>query len=438
MKNITCKFGGTSLADAPAIQNVLNIVRADSNRRFVVPSAPGKRSKDDIKITDLLYTWHGLAQQGLEVDQPANRIAARFREIAEKFGLTFDIDRHIGVMREEGGRQTTPDYLASRGEYLNGLLIAQLLGANFVDPADCIKFNADGDLDPRTYDLLADRLSGTGVYVIPGFYGSMPNGEIKTFSRGGSDITGSIVARASGSVMYENWTDVSGFRMADPRVVPNAKRIDVITYQELRELAYMGAQVLHDEAIFPVREPGIPINIRNTNDPENPGTLIVSKREGTNSPTHPVVGIAGRTGFTMITIEKALMNRERGFGRRVLQAIEEYGVNFEHMPTGIDSLSVIVREEELANHGAAIQRALQRTCEPDRLTLQPNLALLATVGEGMVHHVGIAARLCTALAKASVNIRVINQGASEMNILVGVEADDFARAMTAIYEEFDE
>jgi aspartate kinase len=436
MKNITCKFGGTSLADAAAIRKVIEIVRSKPERRFIVPSAPGKRTKDDIKVTDLLYTWHSLARQGLSVDQPANLIAARFREIAENFGVTFDIDRHIETMRQEGKKHEAPDYLASRGEYLNGLLVAQLLNAKFVEPAECIKFTEIGEFDPRSYDLLADKLDGPGLFVVPGFYGSLPDGEIKTFSRGGSDITGSVVARASGSTLYENWTDVSGFRMADPRIVPDAKRIDVVTYKELRELAYMGAQVLHEDAIFPVREPGIPINIRNTGEPDNPGTLIVAKRETANNPNHPVVGIAGSTGFTMINIEKALMNRERGFGRRVLQILEEHGINFEHMPTGIDSISLIVKKQELGNQGAVIKKQIERTCEPDRVTLQTNLSLLATVGEGMIHHVGIAARLCAALAKASVNIRVINQGASEINIIIGVEDDDFAAAMTAIHQEF--
>jgi aspartate kinase len=322
--------------------------------------------------------------------------------------------------------------MASRGEYLNGRLIAELLGATFVDPAECIKFNHDGALDTDSYELLGERLKGPGLFVIHGFYGSTPEGRVKTFSRGGSDVTGSIVARASGSSLYENWTDVSGFRMADPRIVPNAKRIDEITYPELRELSYMGANVLHDEAIFPVRRKGIPINIRNTNDPDNPGTMIVKSRDS----SQPVVGIAGVKGFTMINIEKALMNKERGFGRRVLSVLEEQGMSFEHMPTGIDTISLIVRDSELGTRSSAILKGIERACEPDRVVLSPGLALIATVGQGMNHHIGVAGRLCTALAESGVNLRVINQGSSEMNIIIGVDDGDLEKAVCAIHDAF--
>jgi aspartate kinase len=323
--------------------------------------------------------------------------------------------------------------MASRGEYLCGRLMAEYLAAAFVDPAECIQFDEEGLLDTVSYELLGRRLEGPGLFVVPGFYGSTPDGRVKTFSRGGSDITGSIVARAACSSLYENWTDVSGFRMADPRIVPNAKHIAEITYAELRELSYMGASVLHDEAIFPVREPGIPINIRNTKAPEDPGTLIVRSRESTT----PVVGIAGRRDFTMINIEKALMNKEIGFGRRVLSVLEEHGVSFEHMPTGIDTISLIVQDGQLANHGAAVLKGIERTCQPDRVTLAPGLALIATVGQGMNHHVGVAGRLCTALAEAGVNLRVINQGSSEMNIIVGVEESDLEKAVRTIYNAFE-
>jgi aspartate kinase len=323
--------------------------------------------------------------------------------------------------------------MASRGEYLCGKLMAEYLGAKFVDPIDCIKFDEEGILDPASYELLGKQLDGLGLFVVPGFYGSTPDGRVKTFSRGGSDVTGAIVARAANSTLYENWTDVSGFRMADPRIVPHAKHMAEITYAELRELSYMGASVLHDEAIFPVREPGIPINIRNANAPDDPGTMIVRARNA----TQPVVGIAGRPGFTMINIEKTLMNREIGFGRRVLSVLEEYGVSFEHMPTGIDTISLIVEDKQLANHGAAIMKGIERTCDPDRVTIAPGLALIATVGQGMNHHIGVAGRLCTALAEAKVNLRVINQGSSEMNIIVGVEQSDLERAVLAIYNAFE-
>ncbi|MCF6286873.1 MAG: ACT domain-containing protein, partial [Candidatus Hydrogenedentes bacterium] len=310
---------------------------------------------------------------------------------------------------------------------------AALLGAEFVDPADHIKFTVGGDLDPATYPSLGDRLSRDGVFVIPGFYGALPDGTIKTFSRGGSDVTGAIVARATNASVYENWTDVPGFLMADPRIVDSPRHIDEVTYQELRELSYMGATVLHDEAIYPVREPGIPIQIRSTRERENPGTRIVPRRES----THPICGIAGHTGFSMLNIEKTLMNRERGFGRKVLTAIEELDIGWEHMPTGIDTMSVIIRDEELGSLGEKLIDIIQRRCQPDSISLVSGLAMIATVGQGMNHHVGVAARLFAALAEAKVNIRVIDQGSSEMNIIVGVEEEGLERAVTAIYRAFE-
>ena len=429
---ITCKFGGSSLADTACVRKAEAIIKSDPNRRFIVPSAPGKRNADDKKITDLLYAWHGLAKQGLDASEPRGIIAERFEQLASELGIDFDVQKHMEEVAKEGAQHPEPDYMASRGEYLNGLLMAELLGATFVDPAECILFDEEGVLDNKTYDALAKRLTGDGLFVVPGFYGSLPNGRIKTFSRGGSDVTGAIVARATNSALYENWTDVSGFRMTDPNIVPDALRIDEVTYQELRELSYMGAKVLHDEAIFPVRETGIPINIRNTHEPEAAGTMIVAARESTEA----VCGIAGRKGFSMITIEKALMNRELGFGRRVLSILEEFDISFEHMPSSIDTVSVIVSDESLANHGPAVLKAIERRCEPDRVELSPGLALIATVGQGMAGQVGIAAILMGALAKAKVNIRVIDQGSSENNIIVGVEEDDLGAAVRAIYEAF--
>ncbi len=433
MKRITCKFGGTSLADAACIREVLAIIRANPDRRFIVASAPGKRTPDDKKITDLLYAWHSIARQGLDASEPRRIIEARFTELARELGVGFDIDRHLREIAGVAGAYEAPDFMASRGEYLNGRLIAEVLGADFVDPADHIRFKASGDLDPASYELLGARLHGGGLFVVPGFYGAMPDGSIKTFSRGGSDVTGSIVARASRSGLYENWTDVSGFRMADPRIVPDAKRIEEITYKELRELAYMGATVLHDEAIFPVHAAGIPINIRNTKDPEAPGTIIVASRISHT----PVCGIAGHAGFTMINIEKTLMNKEKGFGVRVLSVFDEFGLNWEHIPTGIDTMSVIVRDVELKGKGDAILNAIQKRVDADETTMTPGLAMIATVGQGMNHHVGVAARLTGALAAAGVNIRVIDQGSSEMNIIVGVEESDLTTAIKAIYKTFD-
>ena len=431
---ITCKFGGSSLADAACFQQVRKIIDANPDRRLIVPSAPGKRNPDDKKVTDLLYAWHSLVLQDLDASQPRTIVAARFNDLAADLSLDFDVERRLADIEAQVKGYEEPDFMASRGEYLNGLLMAEFLDAEFVDPAECIKFDEEGELDPATYDILGARLSGEERYVVPGFYGSLPEGRIKTFSRGGSDVTGAIVARASKSDLYENWTDVSGFLMADPGIVPEAKRIDAITYQELRELSYMGAKVLHDEAIFPVRQPGIPIHIRNTHNPEDPGTRIVAERDA----PEPVCGIAGKSGFTMLNIEKALMNKEHGFGLRVLSALEQYGVGFEHMPTGIDTLSLIIKDDELKNHGPAILKAIERTCQPDRVCLAPGLALIATVGQGMAGHVGMAAKLCGALADAGVNIHVIDQGSSENNIIVGVNDADLKKAVRAIYGAFAE
>lgn len=433
MQKITCKFGGSSLAGAANIRAMQGIVDADPNRRFIVPSAPGKRHDGDRKVTDLLYAWHSIASQGLDASEPRSIIQERFEELAQALGVQFDVRPHLKEIEAQLAENQAADYMASRGEYLNGLLIAELLGAEFVDPAECIRFTAGGELDPATYEILGERLSGSGRFVIPGFYGAMPDGRIKTFSRGGSDVTGSIVARATGSALYENWTDVPGFLMADPRIVENPRGIEEVTYLELRELSYMGATVLHDEAIFPVREPGIPIQIRSTLAPELPGTRIVSHRES----KHPLCGIAGRGGFSMLNIEKTLMNRERGFGRKVLSAVEELGIGWEHMPTGIDTISLIFRDEELGTQGDKLIDSVQQRCRPDSIHLVSGLAMIATVGQGMNHHIGVAARLFTALSEARVNIRLIDQGSSEMNIIVGVEEEALARAVNAIYRAFE-
>ncbi|HNZ48069.1 MAG TPA: aspartate kinase [Candidatus Hydrogenedentes bacterium] len=433
MERITCKFGGSSLADSSCIRQVIDIIRANPARKYIVPSAPGKRTAEEKKITDLLYAWHNMARQGLDPTEPKSIIEERFSTLARELGVSFNVQPCLEEIAEHASRDEAPDYMASRGEYLNGKLIAEALGAVFVDPAECILFKENGQLDPRSYDLLGEKLQGDGLFVVPGFYGATPKGEIKTFSRGGSDISGSIVARATRSSLYENWTDVSGFRMADPRIVPDAKRIEEITYRELRELSYMGATVLHDEAIFPVREPGIPIQILNTKKPDSPGTLIVARRDS----GHPVCGIAGRRGFTMFNIEKTLMNKEHGFGRKLLSIFEEHRVSWEHMPTGIDTISIIASDDELKGKVQTILESIERLLDPDDLTVTSGLAIVATVGKGMNRLVGVAARLTGALAEAGVNIRVINQGSSEMNILIGVEEQDLEKAVSAIYHAFD-
>jgi len=430
VSNITCKFGGTSVADAACLKRVQAIVEDDPNRRFIIVSAPGKRNPDDRKVTDLLYAWHGLMQQGLDASEPRAIIAGRFEELAKELGVSFNAYAELEAIAEEAAAHPEPDYMASRGEHLMARLVAEFLDATFVEPADCIRFDDEGALVDDTYEALAERLGSDARYVIPGFYGASADGSIKTFSRGGSDVTGAVVARASGSALYENWTDVPGFLMADPRIVDSPKPIREITYTELRELSYMGAQVLHDEAIFPVRDPGIPIHIRNTNSPSDPGTLIVPDR----TPDQAVCGIAGRRGFTMVTVTKALMNKEHGFGRKILSVLEELGVGFEHMPTGIDTISLIIKDEELGKHGAAVKKNIERRCDPDDINLTHDLAIIATVGQGMAGHVGLAAELFKALADARVNIRVIDQGSSENNIIIGVNSGDLERAVCAIYD----
>lgn len=439
---IVCKFGGTSLADATQIRKVAAIVRSDPRRRYVVVSAPGKRNKSDQKITDLLITiWH-LAAQKLDYREPLGIIRDRYRQIAQDLDVApvaepfAEMERELEKLRnEDGSTLATRDWMASRGEYFHARLITDFLGATFVPAGECVLFDEEGSLDAASYENLSRFMEADGTYVIPGFYGRDTKGRIKTFPRGGSDITGAVVARAVGADVYENWTDVSGLLMADPRVVENPRSIAEVTYRELRELAYMGASVLHEETIFPAAQAGIPIHIKNTNAPEDAGTRIVAQRDASNS---NIVGIAGRIGFTTIYIEKALMNLQRGFGRRVLEVLEAHGVSYEHIPSAIDSMSIIVADEQLAGHEARVLRELQRTLELDRIESYSELALIATVGEGMAYRVGVAGHLFSALRHAGVNIRMISQGASEINIIVGVASQDYEKAMCAIYEAFVE
>ncbi len=445
---LACKFGGTSLAGAAQIKRVASIVRADPRRRVIVVSAPGKRSASDKKVTDLLYLCHHTLREGLSAASIFALIRERYVEMAQDLGIEGMpgwLDEVEAGMVAGAKREDSADWLASRGEYLQARLVACYLGARFVDAADLIRFTEDGWLDPSSYETIArtlgptiasNRLSETApesLVVVPGFYGRDANGRIKTFSRGGSDVTGAIVARAVGAAAYENWTDVDGLMMADPRLIPNARPIREVTYRELRELSYMGASVLHEEAVFPVREAGIPIHIRNTNAPELPGTWIRSTRPNAEL---PVVGIAGRKGFSTIQIEKSLMNQERGFGRRALQILESHGISFEHTPTSIDSMSVIMHEEELRERRVAVVDEIQRVLQPDRLEILDGMALIATVGQGMSHTIGIAARLFGALGNAGINIRMIDQGASEINIITGVMNEDYEAAIRAIYDTF--
>ncbi len=433
MGAIACKFGGTSLADAGQFKKVKEVIDSNPRRRFLVPSAPGKRSEEDTKITDLLYLCHELSRQKLDFSGPYGHIRTRYRDLVEALEIGLDIDGLLDRLYRDIEAGASRDFVASRGEYLCGQVLADLLGATFVDPAEAIRFRSDGQFDPASYGLLKARMGGAGRYVIPGFYGSDPEGEVRTFSRGGSDVTGSIVARAGSAQVYENWTDVSGMLMADPRLVPDARPVREITYREIRELSYMGASVFHDEAMFPVREARIPIHIKNTNRPDDPGTMILPERELTDE---LIVGVAGRPHFTMLYIEKAMMNQQKGFGRQVLEVVASHDISYEHTPSGIDTMSVIMADEELDGEGDALLEDIRRILEPDRADLIPGLALIATVGEGMSHRVGIAARLFGALAEAGVNVRVIDQGASEINIIVGVEEEDYERAVQVIYQAF--
>jgi len=431
------KFGGSSLADANQVRKVKEIIMMDENRRYIIPSAPGKRNEDDIKITDLLYAVKKQAIEGEPTDEIFSQIRQRFIEMRDELGARLKIETYLDVVEQDVLSGASFDYTASRGEFLNALLIADYLGYDFVDAAEVIYFDKNGELDlEKTKSVMRGRLKHTEKAVIPGFYGSTPDGEIKTFSRGGSDITGSIVARSVMANVYENWTDVSGFMMADPRIVDNPKTIKSITYRELRELSYMGASVLHEDAVFPVSEVRIPINIKNTNKPNDSGTLILSK---VLEDDHKVVtGIAGKRNFTVIAIEKNKMNAEVGFGRKVLEALEKNNVSFEHMPSGIDTLSLVIADENIDGKLKRIQDDIYQVCKPDSIEVFSNMALIATVGRGMRRHVGTAARLFSSLAENDINIRMIDQGSSEINIIVGVENEDFEKAVIAIYKGFEE
>ena len=433
---IVAKFGGSSLADAAQFRKVKEIVEMNHERKYIVPSAPGKRGPGDDKITDLLYAAHRAASEGKAFRHLLERIQARYEEIADELQIDMDFGKEFAVIEENLKKGATPDYAASRGEYLNGRLLARYLEMPFVDAAEVVRFSADGRLkEEETNTLIGDRLATLRRAVIPGFYGAEEDGTVRTFSRGGSDVSGALVARAVNADIYENWTDVTGFRMADPRIVPDAQYIATITYRELRELSYMGATVLHEDAVFPVRKAGIPTNIRNTNNPRHPGTMIRASA-GPDDAGHVITGIAGHKGFSIVSIEKDMMNAELGFGRRVLQAFEEYNISFEHLPTGIDTMCVVVHEKELESHKEEVLRRIEELVHPDQITVSDHLALIATVGRGMVRNFGTAARLFTAISSQGISIRTIDQGSSELNIIVGVDEDDFEGAVKAIYDAF--
>lgn len=429
------KFGGSSLADANQFRKVAEIIHADKARRFVVPSAPGKRFADDTKVTDMLYSCYDIAAKGKDFDNEFQAIKDRYYGIISDLGLDLSLEREFEIIKNCFIGKAGRDYAASRGEYLNGIILAKFLGFNFIDSAEVIFFNDNGAFDDeRTNQVLSERLSKLENAVVPGFYGSMPNDTIKTFSRGGSDVTGSIVARAVNAELYENWTDVSGFLICDPRIVENPEPITVITYRELRELSYMGATVLHEDAIFPVRKAGIPINIKNTNAPDDPGTMIVDKAD--SSSKYTITGIAGKKGFAVINLEKDMMNSEIGFGRKVLEVLEKNNISFEHIPSGIDTMSVIVNRSDLEAHEEEVIAGLNRNVKPDHIEIERDLALIAIVGRGMKSTRGTAGRIFSALAHYNVNVKMIDQGSSELNVIVGVKEEDFANATKAIYDIF--
>ncbi len=429
------KFGGTSMANKDAILRVKAIIENDPDRKFIVVSAPGKRFKGDEKITDLLYASYREIKNG-DRSISFRKIRERYTELVKEFALTLDIDLYLDEIESRMGTYDTPDYAASRGEYLSAVIFAEIMHFDFIDAAEIIKFNKKGNFDPQySYDLVARRLANSEGAVIPGFYGSLPDGTIKTFTRGGSDFTGAIIARGTGADVYENWTDVDGFMTADPRVVENPRLIDYLSYEELRELSYMGASVLHPESTFPLQSTSIPINIRNTFNTDAKGTFIL--RDTSTKQTRVVTGIAGRPGFTTFFIRKSLMNNEIGFCRKVLSILEYYDISLEHMPTGIDTMSLIVPNEKITD---AIEKEIiekiRGEVNPDEIFVYRNIALIAIVGHGMSNQTGTAARVFDALAKANINVKMIDQGSSEMNIIVGVRGADLDKAIDAIYHAF--
>ena len=434
MSKTVVKFGGTSLASASQIKKAAAIIRGDDARRFVVVSAPGKRDSADIKVTDLLYRCCDLACEGANFEEPLSMIRERFAQITAELEVTLDLDAEMDLIRNHLLSGPQREYMASRGEYLNAKVISAYLGFDFLDAADVILFHENGAFDAKnTHRILSKALADTSGVVVPGFYGADEQGRIHTFSRGGSDVTGAIVARAAQADLYENWTDVSGMLAADPRIVENPRSIDYITYQELRELAYMGASVMHEDAVFPARKAGIPINIRNTNAPGDAGTMIVpTLPEGYTA--QRVTGVAGKKGFTNILVEKSMMNGEVGFGAKLLQILASHGLPFEHCPTGIDTMSVVLNSAYLAPVRQTVLADITQQLNPDVLTVEDNLAMIAVVGEGMVFTKGTAARVFQAVSEADINIRMIDQGSSEMNIIIGVKEEDYALAIKSIYE----
>ncbi len=438
MKPVVCKFGGSSLADGTNILKVCEILHSDPARKYAVVSAPGKRYSGDTKVTDLLYECYREAKEKGHCADTFSKIRTRFTSIVKELGMSaFDIGAILDETEREINERKSADFTASRGEYLNARIIAAKLSWTFVDAKDIIFFDANGAFDEaKSYPIIAEKLGACKEAVIPGFYGTDTNGNIKTFSRGGSDISGSIIARAVNADLYENWTDVSGFLACDPRIVNSPERIEVISFKELRELSYMGANVLHADSIFPVRKGDIPIKIKNTFRPEDPGTLILPSKKYV-SRGNTVTGIAGKKDFTVIYLEKSMMNGEIGFARKVLSILEDHKICFEHMPSGIDTLSLVIESKYLTD--GLLEQLLEEirdAVHPDYVRVLENIALVATVGHGMASSIGTSARLFKALSDAGINVRMIDQGSSELNIIVGIDNDDYEKCVRAVYHEF--
>ena len=431
------KFGGSSMADATQFAKVKDIVTGDKARRVVIVSAAGKRFKDDHKITDLLYLCHAHLKYGVACDSVFQIIRDRYTAIRDDLGLSTDLDSRFDALREKMEKGITQDELVSRGEYFAALLMADYLGYDFLDAALWLKFKFDGTIDQEaSYETLSRMAEGRRV-VIPGFYGTMPDGGIRVLTRGGSDITGALAAAALSADVYENWTDVSGILMADPRIVENPQPIERITYNELRELSYIGAQVLHEGTIFPVREKNIPLNIRNTNDPTHPGTLIMEHFDDDGDAEHRfITGIAGRKNFTIVTVHKTGLSGEVGALRRILETFEKHQISVEYVPSGIDCVSLVVASDKVSNCLYSILGELQKDVKPDNIKVNDNIAIVAAVGRKMAYRLGSSGKIFAALGENGVNIRMISQGPDELNIIVGVDNKDFAHAIQVLYNSF--
>lgn len=429
------KFGGSSCASAEQFQKVKNIIMQDRGRRYIIVSAPGKRNAKDTKVTDLLYKLYDAVEQDGDAEGILKKIQKRYQDIIDGLGLDFSLSEDFQNIFDNLKSGAGKDYAASRGEYLNAKLMAAYLGFQFIDAVNCIEFNDDRSCNfEKTEEKIRKQLEGVDYAVIPGFYGADKNGHTITFTRGGSDVTGSLIAAGINADLYENWTDVSGFLVADPRIVKNPEVIDYITYKELRELSYMGAGVLHEDAIFPVRKEGIPIQIKNTNRPEDHGTMIVANT--LKKPRFTITGVTGKKDFCSINIEKAMMNSEIGFGRKVLSVLEDCGISFEHLPSGIDTMTLVIHQEELEKYEQKVLQGIQRAVNPDLIELESDIALIAVVGRGMKSSRGVAGRVFSALAHEYINIKMIDQGSSEYNIIIGVRNEDFENAIRAIYNMF--